>query len=90
MYPQGYRSREDLRCCPRSPYAAAKAGGELMCPAYAISYGTEVVITRGWNTIGPRQFPEKLRRSSSPTPCRTCGSLLVYGDGRGPRLVARR
>ncbi|MCC6315175.1 MAG: GDP-mannose 4,6-dehydratase, partial [Thermomicrobiales bacterium] len=28
---------------PRSPYAAAKAGGELMCRAYHISYGVDVV-----------------------------------------------
>ena len=40
-------------------YAAAKAGGEF-CRSYVASYGTDVVITRGCNTIGPRQYPEKL------------------------------
>ena len=65
---------------PRSPYAAAKASGELMCRAYAVSYGTDVVVTRGCNTIGPRQYPEKLvplfiTNALADLP------LPVYGDG---------
>ena len=65
---------------PRSPYAAAKAGGELMCRAFAISHGADVVTTRGANTIGPRQYPEKL------APLFVTNALLdlplpVYGDG---------
>ena len=65
---------------PRSPYAAAKAGGELMCRAYHVSYGTDVVVTRGCNTIGPRQYPEKV------VPLFVTNALAdlplpVYGDG---------
>ena len=45
---------------PRSPYAASKAGGELIARSYFISHGLPVVITRGSNTFGPFQFPEKL------------------------------
>jgi dTDP-glucose 4,6-dehydratase len=45
---------------PRSPYAASKAGGDLQVLAYATTYGTPVVITRGSNTYGPNQYPEKL------------------------------
>jgi len=79
--PAGEAAAEDYPLQPRSPYSAAKAGGELMCQAYGTSYGTDVVITRGANTIGPRQYPEKL------IPLFVTNALLdlplpVYGDGR--------
>lgn len=45
---------------PRSPYAATKAGAEHLVLAYGISYGLDVVITRGSNTYGPYQYPEKI------------------------------
>jgi dTDP-glucose 4,6-dehydratase len=65
---------------PRSPYAAAKAGGELMARAYSVSYGTEVLITRGCNTIGPRQYPEKMVPLFVTNALRD-QPLPVYGDG---------
>lgn len=65
---------------PRSPYAAAKAGGELMCQAYHVSYGTDVVVTRGSNTVGPRQYPEKLVPLFVTNAIRDL-PLPVYGDG---------
>lgn len=82
--PEGVAAKEDDRLSPRSPYSAAKAGGELMCLAYGTSFGTDVVITRGANTIGPRQYPEKL------APLFITNALLdlplpVYGDGRQVR-----
>ncbi len=45
---------------PRTPYSAAKAGGEMQVRAHRIAYGTPTVVTRGSNTFGPFQFPEKL------------------------------
>lgn len=69
---------------PRSPYAAAKAGGELMCRAYSISYGTDIVITRGCNTIGPRQYPEKLVPLFITSALRD-EPVPVYGDGQQVR-----
>jgi dTDP-glucose 4,6-dehydratase len=45
---------------PRSPYAASKAGADLICLAYYTTYATPVVITRGSNSIGPCQYPEKV------------------------------
>ena len=45
---------------PRTPYSAGKAGGEMQCRAHRIAYGTPVVVTRGSNTFGPYQFPEKI------------------------------
>jgi dTDP-glucose 4,6-dehydratase len=65
---------------PRSPYAAAKAGGELMGRAYHVSYGTDVVTTRGCNTLGPRQYPEKLV-PLFVTNALQDQPLPVYGDG---------
>ena len=57
--PEG-RSSEDDALKPRSPYAASKAGGEHLAGAYAISHGLPLLVTRGSNTYGPHQYPEKL------------------------------
>ena len=54
------RSVESDPVAPRSPYSAAKAAGELLARSYAVTYGTDVVVTRGSNTYGPHQHPEKL------------------------------
>jgi dTDP-glucose 4,6-dehydratase len=45
---------------PNSPYAAAKAGGDLIALAYARTHGLNVSVTRCCNNFGPYQFPEKL------------------------------
>jgi len=45
---------------PNTPYSASKAGGDLQIRAHRKAYGTPAVITRGGNTYGPYQFPEKL------------------------------
>lgn len=50
---------EDAPIAPRNPYAVAKASGDLMARAFAITYGLPVVITRAANNIGPFQYPEK-------------------------------
>jgi len=69
---------------PRSPYAASKAGADLQVLAYASTFGSPVVITRGSNTYGPNQFPEKLIPlfvtnliDDEPVP--------LYGDGLNVR-----
>jgi dTDP-glucose 4,6-dehydratase len=54
------RSREDDRVLPRSPYSATKAGAEMLVYAYHVSFGVPSLITRGSNTYGPYQFPEKI------------------------------
>lgn len=56
--PEG-RRREDDPFRPRSPYSASKAGGEQLARAYAISHGLPLLVTRGTNTYGPYQYPEK-------------------------------
>ena len=66
---------------PSNPYSASKAGGELMAHAYFVSYQTPVLITRGSNTIGPMQYPEKvvplfITNAIDDQP------LPIYGTGR--------
>lgn len=51
---------EDTPITPNMPYAAAKAGGDLMCRAYFVTHKTPVVVTHCSNNYGPYQFPEKL------------------------------
>ena len=45
---------------PNMPYAAAKAGGDLMCNAYFVTHKVPVVVTHCSNNYGPYQSPEKL------------------------------
>jgi len=47
------------RMNPTNPYAAAKAGGELVCPAYVNCYGMRIMVTHATNIIGPGQDDEK-------------------------------
>lgn len=54
------QSDEGDPLAPRSPYAASKAGGELLARSYFVTYDIPVLITRGSNTIGPYQYPEKV------------------------------
>jgi dTDP-D-glucose 4,6-dehydratase len=46
--------------CPTNPYAATKAGAELIVQAYAHSYKMPIIITRGNNVYGPNQHHEKV------------------------------
>ncbi len=75
---------EDTPITPNMPYAAAKAGGDLMCRAYHMTHGTPVVVTHCSNNYGPYQFPEKLipffifkLLKGEKVP--------VYGDGKNVR-----
>lgn len=66
---------------PRSPYAAAKASGDLMVNAYYVTHHVPTTITRASNTVGPYQYPEKVvplfvtnALENEPLP--------LYGDGK--------
>jgi dTDP-glucose 4,6-dehydratase len=65
---------------PRSPYAASKAGGDLQVLAYHATFGTPVLVTRGSNTYGPYQYPEKLI-PLFVTNLLDGEEVPVYGDG---------
>ena len=51
--------RESDAFRPRSPYAVSKAAGDMMCHAFAETYGLQVVVARPANNVGPHQYPEK-------------------------------
>jgi dTDP-glucose 4,6-dehydratase len=77
-------SREEDQLKPRSPYSASKAGGELLAMSYYHTFGSPVIVTRGSNTYGPNQYPEKL------IPLFTTNALddqplPLYGDGLNER-----
>jgi len=65
---------------PRSPYAASKAAADLMVLAYHTTYGARVAITRGSNTYGPYQYPEKIV-PLFVTNLIDDRAVPVYGDG---------
>jgi dTDP-glucose 4,6-dehydratase len=65
---------------PRSPYSAAKAAGELLARSYHVTYGLDVVVTRGSNTFGPFHHPEKLIPLFI-TNALDDRELPLYGDG---------
>ncbi len=65
---------------PNSPYAASKASAELMIRAYHQTYNLDVVVTRGSNTFGPYQYPEKLLPLFI-TEAIDNRPLPLYGDG---------
>ena len=73
-------SNEGDQIAPRSPYAASKAGGDLQVLAYWTTYNTPVLITRGSNTYGPYQYPEKLI-PLFVTNLIDDQQVPVYGDG---------
>jgi dTDP-glucose 4,6-dehydratase len=80
----GGSSREDDPLRPSSPYSASKAGGDLQVLAYVRTYGVDASITRGANTYGPNQYPEKLIPLFA-TNALDGLPLPVYGDGRQRR-----
>ena len=51
---------EDWPVAPNSPYAASKAGSDLLALAAHRTHGLDVVVTRCSNNYGPYQFPEKV------------------------------
>jgi dTDP-glucose 4,6-dehydratase len=75
---------EDAPIRASSPYSASKAGGDLQVLAYVRTFGANASITRGANTYGSHQYPEKflplfITNAFERRP------LPVYGDGRQRR-----
>jgi UDP-N-acetylglucosamine/UDP-N-acetyl-alpha-D-glucosaminouronate 4-epimerase len=73
---------------PVSPYAAAKAAGELYCQSFTAAFGLPTVTVRYFNVFGPRQDPQseyaavlpkfvmKMLAGERPT---------IFGDGKQSR-----
>ena len=70
--------------CPRNPYSASKAGGEQIGLSYFHTFGVPVIITRGSNTYGPFQYPEKVL-PLFVTNAIDNEPLPLYGDGKNVR-----
>lgn len=76
--------KESTSFAPNVPYAATKAGGDMLCRAYFNTFGVPVVVTHCSNNYGPYQYPEKLipffilRMLENKT-------LPIYGDGKNVR-----
>jgi dTDP-glucose 4,6-dehydratase len=75
---------EDAALAPNSPYAAAKAGGDLMARAFAQTHGLNVSITRCCNNYGPYQYPEKVI-PLFVTNLLEGRQVPLYGDGQNVR-----
>ena len=67
-----------------SPYSASKAGSEQLVMAWGRTFGIDYTITRGCNTIGERQNPEKLFPKFIYN-AQNDIDLPVYGDGTAIR-----
>jgi dTDP-glucose 4,6-dehydratase len=80
----GGSSKETDPLRPSSPYSAAKAAGDLLIPAYARTFGVNASITRGSNTYGPNQYPEKFI-PLFVTNALDGLELPLYGDGKQVR-----
>lgn len=75
---------ENTSLAPNSPYAASKAGADLMVRAYYETYGLPINITRCSNNYGPYQHPEKLIPMVI-TKALHNESIPLYGDGQQVR-----
>ena len=80
--------REMMPVLPISPYAAAKAAGELLAATFCRAFGLQTVSLRYFNVFGPRQDPSNqyagviaafaLRMLRGERP-------IIYGDGTQSR-----
>jgi dTDP-glucose 4,6-dehydratase len=75
---------EESILCPTNPYAATKAGAELIAQSYYHSFKMPIIITRGNNVYGQNQYPEKLIPKFIKL-LKEDGSVTIQGDGSNVR-----
>lgn len=75
---------ENFPLMPNSPYAASKAGADLLIRSYHKTYGTQINISRCCNNYGPRQYPEKIIPYFVLKLVRG-EKIPIYGDGSNLR-----
>ena len=75
---------EKTPVCPNMPYAAAKAGGDMLCNAYFVTHKIPVVVTHCSNNYGPFQYPEKLIPASIFRLLKD-KPILIHGKGHNVR-----
>lgn len=71
---------EETAFAPNMPYAACKAGGDLICRSYFKTFGTPIIVTHCSNNYGPYQFPEKFIPQAISKAMRD-EKIPIYGDG---------
>ncbi|MBI5728411.1 MAG: dTDP-glucose 4,6-dehydratase [Candidatus Magasanikbacteria bacterium] len=75
---------EESPFAPNSPYSASKAGGDLLCRSYYVTFGTPVIVTHSCNFYGPYQYPEKFIPLFI-TNLLEGKKVPLYGDGQNVR-----
>jgi len=80
----GVAKKEQVVLDPTNPYAATKAAAEHLVMSYLHSFQLPVIITRGNNVYGPRQYPEKLIPKFINRLHRGM-KLPLHGDGQNKR-----
>ncbi len=73
-----FKEKDALK--PTSPYAISKTAADFMALGYAESYGLNVSVTRGANTYGSYQYPEKVIPLFVSNAISN-QALPLYGDG---------
>jgi len=66
---------------PKNPYAASKAGGDLLALSYWHTHGLPVVVTRSANNFGENQHREKLIPKIIENAL-DLNRIPIYGEGR--------
>ncbi len=75
---------EDTPLNPRNPYAASKAGGDMLARSFFTTHGLPVLVTRCSNNYGPYQYEEKFLPNCIK--CSLSGKEIpIYGDGMNIR-----
>lgn len=75
---------EESMLKPNSPYAASKAGGDLLVRSYFKTHKLPALITRSSNNYGPFQYPEKVIPLFVTNALQN-KKLPLYGDGKNVR-----
>jgi dTDP-glucose 4,6-dehydratase len=73
-----FKETDNVR--PTSPYSVSKTAGDLLATSYAHTFDLDVVVTRGGNTFGPFQYPEKVIPLFVSNAL-SDRKLPLYGDG---------
>jgi dTDP-glucose 4,6-dehydratase len=77
-------SKEEDRYNPSSPYAASKAGSDLLILSYIRTFKIPAIITNCCNNFGPGQFPEKLIPTIINNVIKN-KDIPIYGNGKNSR-----
>ena len=81
---KNYRSDENHKYEPSSPYSASKASADHLVKSYIRTYKINAVISNCCNNYGPYQFPEKLIPKMISNIFNN-KELPVYADGKNSR-----